>query len=134
MEAAATRPWSRAVYQSCSGRREPSAQVTLAQSPAAHTSGPPARSLSSTSIAQSFEVAQRDEVVQARSRRPRPGRGPAGRADRKEQAVVADRAPLIQADGLPGGVERRHAPADALEAEPFVERPVVGLGVAQARL
>src|SRR5207249_11121174 len=58
MEAAATRPWSRAVYQSCSGRREPSAQVTLAQSPAAHTSGPPARNLSSTSIAPPFESAR----------------------------------------------------------------------------
>ena len=29
IDAAAARPWSRAVYQSCSGRRLPSAQVTL---------------------------------------------------------------------------------------------------------
>ena len=45
------RPWSRAVYQSCSGRREPSTQVTFAQSPAAHTSGADVRSASSVSIA-----------------------------------------------------------------------------------
>src|SRR6185436_4578631 len=55
MEDAATRPWSRAVYQSCSGRRDPSAHVTFAQSPAAHTSGALARSASSTSIAPPFE-------------------------------------------------------------------------------
>src|SRR2546427_621005 len=55
MERAARRPWSRAVYQSCSGRREPSAQVTLAQSPAAQMSGALVFRASSTSMAPPFE-------------------------------------------------------------------------------
>src|SRR6266542_3423146 len=65
MERAARRPWSRAVYQSCSGRREPSAQVTLAQSPAAQTSGALVLRASSTSTAPPFERVRAEPARQA---------------------------------------------------------------------
>src|SRR5439155_1260673 len=103
MEAAATRPWSRAVYQSCSGRREPSAHVTFAQSPAAHTSGA-ARRASSTSIAP--PLASRRPLV---ARKPVLGTTPIAHTSRSQGTSAA---PAASAACVRGASPRR-TPASA---------------------
>jgi hypothetical protein len=81
-----------------------------------------------------FEVAERNEVVEAGPLGSRPRSAPGLRADREEDLVVGETPPVVEGESMACRVERRDPAPDPLEPHPVVKLAIVRLGVLQTCL
>ena len=81
-----------------------------------------------------FEVAERDEVMEAGPFGPRPGSGPSLGAHREQELVVPEATAVHERESVALRVDAGNPPPHALEPHSLVELAVERLGVLEPRL